>query len=367
MAGASLLAQAPAQLLKSPAPVSKTLPIPPATSVPPAHPAPSRPPTATESIADEVRTIFNSCRKAVVRIEAFDIHGPLSGTGFFIDPNGTLYTSYTVGGESRDIVVCLGTTRYAAHRVVADPRSGIAILKVDAETPFLLPAQSHDLQVASPVVAIGYPMDLPPTPSFGTIGGFDIKYLGRFFATTHIRSNMSVQRGEGGAPLLNMRGEVIGILISSLDSGSAAFALPIVAAEKVHKDFIRFGELRPGWMGVNVRATGEPVEGSLARVDGVFEDGPAQKAGLQKGDVILQIAERKIESIEDVLDASFFMTPEDEVGIKIVRNGQEMQLMLQPADHPASKHPVSPRPEPRLRILNPPDLREGNVPLKMEH
>ncbi|MES2573249.1 MAG: trypsin-like peptidase domain-containing protein [Verrucomicrobiota bacterium] len=355
MLTASLFAQSPA----APKPLAE------AASGSSLRPLP-RPPTATESIAEEVRSVFESCRKAVVRIEAVDHHGALSGTGFFIDPNGTLYTSYTVGGESRDIVVCHGTTRRPAQRIVADPRSGIAILKVDAETPFLLPAQSRALQVASPVVAIGYPMDLPPTPSFGTIGGFDIKYLGRFFATTHIRSNMSVQRGEGGAPLLNMHGEVIGILISSLDSGSASFALPIAAAEKVHKDFIRFGEIRPGWMGVNVIAASQPIEGSYAQIEGLFEGGPAQKAGLQKGDVLLQIADHKIHAVEDVLDASFFMTADDAVLIKVARDQQEIQLTLQPSDHPSSGHTLRSRPSSPLPAFGPSHLNEEKIPLKID-
>ena len=120
-------------------------------------------------------------------------------------------------------------------------------MKIDAETPFLPFAKPRELTVASPVIAIGFPMDLPLTPAFGTVGGFDLKYLGRLFATTHIRANVPVQRGEGGAPLLNAKGEVVGILISQLDAGNAAFVLPIEAAEKVRKDFIRFHAVRPGW------------------------------------------------------------------------------------------------------------------------
>jgi len=85
---------------------------------------------ATSAVTSEIQKVFERSKEAVVKIQAVDEHGPLSGTGFFIDPNGTLYTSYTVGGESRDIVVLQGDKKFNATRVIADPRSGIAILKV---------------------------------------------------------------------------------------------------------------------------------------------------------------------------------------------------------------------------------------------
>src|SRR5687768_4923402 len=149
-------------------------------------------PSVAEAIADEVRTLFLKCRKAVVKIEGTDRHGHFSGSGFFIDPNGTIYTSYTIGGEARDIVVSNGSVKFPARRLVADIRSGVALLKVDAETPFLTMAHSSELGVASPVVTIGYPMGLEASPSFGTIGGFDLRYLTGIFITTHIRANVPV-------------------------------------------------------------------------------------------------------------------------------------------------------------------------------
>ena len=307
-------------------------------------------PSVAEAISQEVRVIFQKCRKAVVKIEATDVHGALSGSGFFVDPNGTILTSYTVGGESHDIMVSSGGARLPARRLVCDPRSGVAILKVDAETPFVTIGRSRDLPIAAPVIAIGYPMDLPVSPSFGTVAGFDIKYGGRYFATMHIRANVPVQRGQGGAPLLNLQGEVIGILISSLDAGSAAFALPIEAAEKVRKDFVRFGEVRPGWLGVGVHPAVAAIAGSTAQIDQVFANAPGIKAGLAKDDVILEVGDRKITSPEDVLDASFFTTAEDELKIKIWRAGAELAVTVTPTDHPSSGHATAPE-MPRLQAI----------------
>lgn len=308
------------------------------------------PPSVAEAISQEVRVIFQRCRSAVVKIEATDNHGALSGSGFFIDPNGTVLTSYTVGGESHDIMVTGGGKRLPGRRLVSDPRSGVAILKVDAETPFLAIGKARDLALAAPVVSIGYPMDLPISPSFGTVAGFDIQSSGRYFATVHIRANVPVQRGQGGAPLLNLQGEVVGILISSLDGGSATYALPIEAAEKVRKDFVRFGEVRPGWLGVGVHPATAAVAGSTAQIDDVFADAPGIKAGLEKGDIILEVDGRKIQSIDDVRDASFFTTAEDDLTVKVWRAGKEISFTVTPGDHPTSAH-ASVRNMPRLQAI----------------
>lgn len=293
------------------------------------------PRTVAENLAVEVGALFEKAKKAVVRIEATDDHGRLSGTGFFVDPAGTLFTSYTIGGESTDFEVRFGDQKFPARRLVADPRSGVAVLKVDAsDTPFISIGESRGLTVGAPVVVVGYPMDLPLSPSFGCVSGFDIKYLERYFATRHIRANVPVQRGQGGAPLLNMRGEAVGILISSLDQGSACFSLPIEAADKVHKDFLRFGELRPGWLGVGVETAQSPRSHSTAEINVLNVGSPGQKAGLQTGDVLLQIGPFNVTSPEDVLDASFYIAAEDEVKLRVARGDQTIDLTVTAADRP---------------------------------
>ena len=164
----------------------------------------------------------------------------------------------------------------------------------------------------------------------------------RYFATTHIRAILPVQRGEGGAPLLNLKGEVVGILISMLDGGSASFALPIEAAEKVRMDFTRFREAHPGWIGVHVKAADTAVAGSTAQIAEVTPDAPAEKAGLRAGDVLLQVGERKITAPEDVLDASFFLTAEDPMTVRVARAGAELDIKLQPTDPPNTDRPALP-------------------------
>src|SRR5438128_6254717 len=87
------------------------------------------------AISREVKDVFDRAAKAVVKIEATDQHGELSGTGFFVDPTGTLYTAYSVGGEAENLTVEFKGKKYPARQLLADLRSGIAMLKVDLASP----------------------------------------------------------------------------------------------------------------------------------------------------------------------------------------------------------------------------------------
>src|SRR6266513_6452015 len=292
-------------------------------------------PAAT--ISEHVKEIFERAAKAVVKIHGVDEHSEICGTGFFIDPTGTLYTAYTVGGEAGNFTIEFGGKKYPARVLLADIRSGTAMLKIDEATPALPIGKSEALEVATPVVSIGYPLDLPETPNFGMVAGFDRKYLGRYFSTTHMRLNLPSQRGEDGAPLLNMTGEVVGIVVSSLENNAACYAVPIEAAEKIRGDFMRFGEARHGWVGINVSVARQPVEGSLAEMTQIMQDTPAARSGIKSGDILLQVGRKKVTQPEDVLDASFFITAGDVVPVTVMRGNQKLTFNVQATMHPASR------------------------------
>src|SRR6266480_3370734 len=290
------------------------------------------------AISHQVRELFEQAAKAVVKIHGVDEHSEICGTGFFVDPTGTLYTAYTVGGEAGNFTVEFGGKKYPARQLVADIRSGTAILKVDETTPALPIGKSEELELATPVISIGYPLDLPKTPNFGMIAGFDRKCLGRYFSTIHLRVNAPTQRGEAGAPLLNMKGEVVGIVVSGLENNSACYAVPIESAEKIRSDFVRFGEARHGWIGVNnVSPASQEVDGSRAMVTQVSDDTPAAHSGIKEGDVLLQVGKKKITDPEDVFDASFYITAGDIVPITVMRGDQKLTFDVQAAMHPATR------------------------------
>ncbi|CAN5523514.1 hypothetical protein BH18VER1_BH18VER1_08640 [soil metagenome] len=291
-------------------------------------------------ISREVKELFARCAKAVVKIRATDQHGKLTGTGFFVDPTGTLYTAFSVGADAENFTVEIDGKELPARQLLADRRSGLAILKVDDVTTASLPlGRSDGLEVAAPVVTIGFPLDLPQTPSFGMVAGFDRKFLGRYFSTTHLRVNLPTQRGEAGAPLLNFKGEVVGILVSSVDNGAACYALPVNAAEKIHSDFVRFGEARHGWVGINVGEAVTEHEGSRAEFTDIMPGTPAAECGAKRGDILLQVGKTPVHEPEDVLDASFFITAGDRVPITVLRGGEKLTFEVEAAFHPAAQRP----------------------------
>jgi serine protease Do len=311
----------------------------------------------SSSIAHEVRGIFERCAKAVVKVHASDQHGDLSGTGFFVDPTGTIYTSYSVGGDATNFTVEIDGKKLPARQILVDLRSGLAMLKVDATTPSLPIGHSDQLEVATPVVTIGFPLDLPQTPSFGMIAGFDRKYLGRYFSTTHLRVNLPTQRGEAGAPLLNFKGEVVGILVSSLENNSSCYALPIDAAEKIRNDFVRFGEPRHGWVGINVSEASTVVEGSRAEMTKIMRGTPAADSGAKEGDILLQVGKTRVREPEDVLDASFYISAGDTVPITVMRGHEKLTFNVQADFHPAAQN---------SSIATSTDSRNQAMPLKLD-
>jgi len=310
------------------------------------------------TISHQVRDVFERAARAVVKIHGVDEHSEICGTGFFVDPTGTLYTAYTVGGEAGHFTVEFDGKKYPARQLLADIRSGTAMLKVDETTPALAIGKSDELQVATPVVSIGYPLDLPKTPNFGMIAGFDRKCLGRYFSTIHLRVNAPTQRGEAGAPLLNMKGEVVGIVVSGLESNSACYAVPIEAAEKIRSDFVRFGEARHGWIGVNnVSPASHEVDGSRAMVTQVADDTPAALSGIKEGDVLLRVGKKKITDPEDIFDASFYITAGDIVPITVMRGDQKLTFDVQAAMHPATRTGV---------LLASPGIIPGVIPMSLD-
>lgn len=296
--------------------------------------------TLTDHLAGQVRKVFDERRDAVVKVRAKDPLGIRYGSGFFADPTGTIYTHAGIVLKADEVTVITPSGKELPARVlVADTRSGIAILKVDASTPSIPIGNSEDVALAAPLVLIGYPEDLAACPSFGIVGGFDRKYLGQFFSTTHIRANLPVQRGQGGAPVLNLEGEAVGILVGRIDAGAACHVLPMRAAEKVRMDLARFGELRPGWVGVEVEDADQPISGSTAKVDKLDPETPAAKSGLLPGDILLKIGSTPVTSVEEVIDASYFLTAGDTADIEVMREGQRLLIPVRPGLHPrASGH-----------------------------
>jgi serine protease Do len=112
--------------------------------------------------------------------------------------------------------------------------------------------------------------------------------------------------------------------------------VPIAAAEKLRMDYIRFGKLRHGWIGVHVESLPQAAQGSSVSVSHLDPDTPAAKSGLRDGDILVQVGNVKINSIEDVLDASFYLTAGDTTQISFMRAGRVQTVSVKSVEDPAT-------------------------------
>ena len=115
--------------------------------------------------------------------------------------------------------------------------------------------------------------------------------------------------------------------------------MPIDAAEKIRNDFVRFGEARHGWIGINVGLGEKYKEGSCAEMTEIMKDTPAFGSGVQTGDILIQVGKTKVHEPEDVFDASFFITAGDKVPITVMRGDEKLTFEIEADFHPASRHP----------------------------
>ena len=232
------------------------------------------------------------------------------GSGFIINKNGTIVTNNHVINNAEDIVVRVGDKEYEAKVLGADPYSDLAVLKIDANIKFtpVKFGNSDKARVGDWVVAIGNPFGLGGTVTSGIISARnrDIN-LTRY--DDFIQTDASINQGNSGGPLFNLDGDVVGIntaIIAPGQSGSIGigFAIPANAASNVITQLIKYGETKRGWLGVRIQEVTKEIadveklkntEGAL--VASVGEKSPAEKAGLEAGDIILRFDGKKIDTM----------------------------------------------------------------------
>lgn len=296
-----------------------------------------------DAIGQEVNNIFEKTRPAIVRVRSEGDELTMSGTGFFIDDKGTVLTAAPILGENVVASVEVNGTWVSAKILGRDLRSGVAVLQIpQSATPFVTLGASAQLKSGLAVVAIGYPRNLPVAPSFGFVSGFDFRYLDRYFPTTHIRASIPITPGQVGGPLLNTKGDVVGLLVTAIDEGRSVYALPIEAAVKVIADFKKYGVARHGWVGVGVKEVDNGHAGLRAvEITQLFGDTPAAQSGLEPGDKVIKIGARPITCPADVLDASFYSQVGQETNVTVLRDGKTLVYKFVVQERPTAMPTVA--------------------------
>ena len=252
------------------------------------------------------------------------------GSGFIISESGYIVTNFhVIKGADQIKVVLSDKKEYDATVIGTDPMTDIALIKINGKNliPLTL-GSSSNTPIGSWVVAIGSPFGLEQTVTAGIISAKG-RILGSGPFDDFIQTDASINPGNSGGPLLNLDGEVIGINTAIVRSGQGiGFAIPSDLASGIIDQLTSHKTVDRGWLGVSILdfKQEEQADGKVSGgvfVDQVFEGEPAQKAGIQSGDIITKINDKKIESAKDLKFTIAGSAVGERVNVHVLRDGEE--------------------------------------------
>jgi serine protease Do len=270
------------------------------------------------------------------------------GSGFVIDPAGYVVTNNHVVGDASAISVTFADGRQLAARLVGrDDKTDLALIKVESQEPlpFVQWGDSHRLEVGDWVLAVGNPFGLGGTVTAGIVSarGRDIQ-SGPF--DDFIQLDAPINQGNSGGPSFDMEGKVIGVntAIYSPNGGSVGigFAIPAAVAKPVIDELRASGRVERGWIGVSAQpltpeiafGLGLPTKQEGALIAQLDPNGPAARAGLRQGDVVVAVDARPINRLRDLPRAVAAVKPDSKVTIHVLRRGSPMTIEVQVARTP---------------------------------
>jgi|HubBroStandDraft_6_1064221.scaffolds.fasta_scaffold40351_3 serine protease Do len=276
------------------------------------------------------------------------------GSGFIIDPDGHIVTNNHVVGDASKVEVTLQDgSKYTAKIIGRDPRTDLAVLKIDAgkSLPSVSFGDSDQAQIGDWVVAVGNPFGLGGTVTTGIISarGRDI-HTGQF--DDFLQIDAPINRGNSGGPTFNLNGQVIGIntAIYSPNGGSVGigFAVPSSVAQKVVGELEAHGKVERGWLGVQIQEVSPAIAASLglkndhgALVAVVTPDSPGGQAGLKQGDVILAFNGTDVAKLHDLPHLVTAAAPGSKADLTVWRDGHETSVALTLGEMPANPQVAS--------------------------
>ena len=292
----------------------------------------------SSAVAEALSGLGREKSQALVRIHCQDNTGEIIGTGFLIDPAGTVctLTDFVRGGTSLSIES--DGKSFPASLLSADDRTGIAFLRTSVTAPsFIPPFPSAILTESSPVAALAPATSqesATTVPLLGVTGARIDHDKERFFPLPLITALLPTPGSKPGTPVFDLSGKFAGIVVRSNAADYSCAILPASAVEKLHSDLLRFGKPNPGWIGAVVEESAVPEGTSRTRIAGVEPGSPAERAGILPGDSLLAIDHRSITLPQEVLEASFYLTAGQEVRLVLARSGEIKRVTLRCAAAP---------------------------------
>ena len=293
---------------------------------------------------------FNNQKQGgTAEIEKFDIQPVANprigyGSGFIISEDGKLVTNYHVIQNATDIKVRMadGNTVYEAEVIGSDPETDISVLQIldSEEFEFIKFGDSNLVKVGDPVLAIGNPLGVGISASKGIISAKYRTLNGPY--DDFFQTDASINLGNSGGPLINLQGEVIGVNTAIQTSGFSrgsigiGFSMSSAVATRVVDEILQSGKVSRGWLGVYISTAKDAENNDRIMIDGVFRDGPARKAGVLPGDLIVSVNGNEISDIREFVSFVGSMEPDKEVTLEILRGNEQLTLKVILGDRPQS-------------------------------
>ncbi len=272
-----------------------------------------------------------------------------SGSGVIISGDGYIVTNNHVIKDADKVEVTLYDKKtYTAKVIGKDPSTDIALLKIDAQNlPYLIYGNSDDVKVGEWVLAVGNPFNLTSTVTAGIVSakGRNVGILegdpnrDMFPVESFIQTDAAVNPGNSGGALVNTGGQLVGInsaIASNTGSYTGySFAVPVNLAKKVVNDLLEFGKVQRAYLGVSIRDIDSKLieEKKITDTKGVYitgvsQEGAANDAGVQEGDIILKVGEVDVDNVPELQEQIGHYRPGDKVDLKIKRNGEEKLMAI---------------------------------------
>jgi serine protease Do len=263
------------------------------------------------------------------------------GSGFIISPDGYILTNNHVVGNANKLEVTLNDGRvFNAKLIGTDEHTDVAVIKIDAKDLPVLPMGNSDkLEVGEWVLAVGSPFGLTGTVTSGIVSAKGRDAMGITDYEDFIQTDAAINPGNSGGPLVNMQGQAVGIntAIMSRSGGynGIGFAIPMNMAKQIVEQLIKNGSVTRGFLGVMIQPLTADLAASfkLDKTQGVLiadvtDGGPAAKAGLQRGDVVLKVNGKPVEDMSTFRNHIALVKPGTTVKLDVMRDGQQKTLSV---------------------------------------
>jgi len=274
------------------------------------------------------------------------------GSGVLVSPEGIILTNYHVISEADEIEVALADGRkFKAKMIGGDPETDIAVLKIDANQlpPAITFGAMESVHVGDVVLAIGNPFGVGQTVTSGIVSAMGRDHLGINTFENFIQTDAAINPGNSGGALIDTRGNLIGIntAIYSNNGGSMGigFAIPANLVRQVMESILKNGAMTRGWIGVEPLNLSKELAESLklpsktggVLLSGVLEGGPADRAGVKPGDVLIAINNQPIQDVRSLLNQVAQFRPGSDVNATVLRKGKELDLKIEIGMRPKQK------------------------------